>query len=120
MLDDQGHVVPAVVPPARTMVGGEGCGYVLGRSPTTIPLDGPVVGGGWWIRMEYGAPRPFRVRIDLGDTTRRMQLPAGAHTAYFQADGSYDSVVLSYGPRGRGTCITQLVLGNAVAPPQAP
>ena len=24
-----------------------------------------------------------------------MRLPAGAHTAYFQADGSYDSVVLA-------------------------
>ena len=77
------------------MVGGEGCGYVLHRAPTTIPLDGPVVGGGWWIRMEYGAPRPFRVRIGLGDTTRQMRLPAGDHTAYFQADGSYDSVVLA-------------------------
>ncbi len=117
VLDDQGRVTPAAIVPARTMVGGEGCGYVLRRTPTTIPLDGPVVGGGWWIRMEYGAPRPFRVRIDLGDTSRRMRLPAGAHTAYFQADGSYDSVVIANSPAGRGTCITQLVLGNAVAPP---
>ena len=116
VLDDQGRVTPAAVPPARSMVGGEGCGYVLRRTPTTIPLDGPVVGGGWWIRMDYGAPRPFRVRIGLGDTTRRMRLPAGAHTAYFQADGSYDSVVLANSPRGKGACVTQLVLGNAVAP----
>jgi len=117
VLDGQGRVTPAIVPPARSMVGGEGCGYVLHRAPTTIPLDGPVVGGGWWIRMDYGAPRPFRVRIGLGDTSERMRLPAGAHTAYFKADGSYDSVVLANSPRGRGACVTQLVLGNAVAPP---
>jgi hypothetical protein len=67
--------------------------------------------------MDYGAPRPFLARIGLGDTSRRMRLPAGAHTAYFQADGSYDSVVIDNSPAGRGTCITQLVLGNAVAPP---
>jgi hypothetical protein len=117
VLDDQGRVTPAVIVPARTMVGGEGCGYVLRRTPTTIPLDGPVVGGGWWIRMDYGAPRPFLARIGLGDTSRRMRLPAGAHTAYFQADGSYDSVVIANSRAGRGTCVTQLVLGNAVAPP---
>jgi hypothetical protein len=117
VLDDQGRVTPAAIPPARSMVGGEGCGYVLRRTPTVIPLDGPVVGGGWWIRMDYGAPRPFDVRIGLGDTTRRMRLPAGAHSAYFQADGSYDSVLLANGPGGRGACVTQLVLGNAVAPP---
>lgn len=117
VLDDQGRVTPAVIVPARTMVGGEGCGYVLRRTPTTIPLDGPVVGGGWWIRMDYGAPRPFLARIGLGDASRRMRLPAGAHTAYFQADGSYDSVVIANSPAGRGTCITELVLGNAVAPP---
>ena len=47
-----------------------------------------------------------------------MRLPAGAHTAYFQADGSYDSVVLAQQPAaGKGACVTQLVLGNAVAPP---
>jgi hypothetical protein len=99
------------------MVGGEGCGYVLRRTPTTIPLDGPVIGGGWWIRMAYGAPKPFWVDIGFGDTTRRMRLPAGDHTAYFQADGSYDSLELANDPAGRGACVTQLVLGNAVAPP---
>jgi hypothetical protein len=116
---DDGTLEAAIVPPARTMVGGEGCGYVLQRNPTSIPLDGPVIGGGWWIRMEYGAPRPFRVRIGLGDGTTRMRLPAGDHTAYFRADGFYDTVRLYNAPAGRGTCITHLVLGNAVAQPSS-
>jgi hypothetical protein len=118
-VQDSGLLTPAIVLSARTMVGGEGCGYVLHRAPTTIPLDGPVIGGGWWIRMEYGAPRAFRVRIGLGDTTTTMRLPAGDHTAYFRADGSYDSVVLAHSARGRDTCVTHLVLGNAVAQPPA-
>jgi hypothetical protein len=104
------------------MVGGTGCGYVLGRSPTDIPLDGPVIGGGWWIRMEYGAPHAFRVRIGLGTSTRTMRLPAGDHTAYFKADGSYSSVELTNGRRGQNACVTQLVLGTpaaAGAPPAA-
>lgn len=117
VLDDTGRVTPAVIPAARTMVGGSGCGYVLGRSPTTIPLDGPVIGGGWWISMEYAAPHAFEARIGLGDTTRRMRLPAGDHTAYFQADGSYSSVVVDNGPQGRHACVTRLVLGAPAAAP---
>jgi hypothetical protein len=114
-IKDDGELTQAIVLPARTMVGGSGCGYVLHRAPTEIPLDGPVVGGGWWIRMEYGAPRAFAVRIGMGSTTMRMRLPAGAHTAYFKADGSYNTVRLANDAAGRSACITHLVLGNAVA-----
>jgi hypothetical protein len=89
---------------------------VLHRAATSIALNGPVIGGGWWIRMEYASPRGFRAHIGLGDTREQMWLPAGDHTAYFQADGRYDSVDLSYGARGRGTCVTQLTLGAPVPP----
>jgi hypothetical protein len=119
VLDDQGRLTEALIPPTRTMVGGAGCGYVLGASPTDIPLDGPVVGGGWWIRMEYGAPHAFRVRIGLGETTRTMNLPAGDHAAYFKADGSYNSVVVQNSRRGSDACVTQLTLGAPIAPPSS-
>jgi hypothetical protein len=118
-LKDSGDLVPAIVLPARVMVPGEGCGYVLRRStPTSIPLNGPVIGGGWWIRMEYGAPRPFTATISSGETRHRIRFPAGDHTAYFRADGNYESVLIDNDAAGRGACVTNLVLGNAVA--QAP
>ena len=101
------------------MVGGQGCGYVLGTSPTRIPLDGPVVGGGWWIRLAYASPAAFDVRIGLGETTHTMQLPEGAHTAFFKADGNYDSILLDNGDSGAGACVTELVLGAPSAPPVA-
>jgi hypothetical protein len=119
VLDDVGRLTEAVIPTTRTMVGGQGCGYVLGRSPTSIPLDGPVIGGGWWIRMEYGAPHPFHVKIRLGGTSETMRLPRGDHTAYFKADGSYDSVVLENGRGGENACVTRLVLGLPTAQPAA-
>jgi hypothetical protein len=119
-IKDDGTLTQAIVLPARTMVGGAGCGFVLHRTPTDIPLDGPVVGGGWWIRMEYGARRAFAVRIGLGDTMTRMRLPAGDHAAYFKADGSYDTVHLFNNAAGRGACVTHLILGNAVAQPLTP
>lgn len=115
MLSGSGRLVPLGFPPQRTMIHGQGqgCGYILHRKrPTTIPLDGPVVGGGWWIAMAYASPHDFGVQIELGDSTREMKLPAGMHTAYFKADGSYGSVVLRNEPEGESACITALVLGN--------
>lgn len=122
VLDRAGRPVPMTFPPRRTMIRGRGCGYILKKyEPTTIPLDGPVIGGGWWISMAYGSPRDFDVRIRLGDSTRDMHLPAGFHTAYFRADGSYNSVVLENEPAGATACVTALVLGNPDTPtPAAP
>jgi hypothetical protein len=116
VLDDSGRLTEAVLPTARTMVGGEGCGYVLGTSPTTIPLDGPVIGGGWWIRMAYVSPQAFQVRISMGTTIRTLDLPRGPHTAFFKADGSYESLRLDNSGRG-GACVTDLTLGAPIAPP---
>jgi hypothetical protein len=116
VLDDAGRLTEAVLPAARTMVGGQGCGYVLGSTPTTIPLDGPVVGGGWWIRMAYISPEALTVRISLGTTTETLDLPQGPHTAFFKADGSYESVRLDNSGRG-GACVTELTLGAPIAPP---
>ena len=37
--------------------GGSGCGFPLtGKQTTTIPLDGPVIGGGWWLQVSYASP----------------------------------------------------------------
>jgi hypothetical protein len=117
VLDDVGRLTPAQIPPTRTMVGGTGCGYVLHRAPTRIPLNGPVIGGGWWIRMAYGAPRAFKARIGLDDRTFTMLLPEGAHTAYFKADGPFSSVDIENDLDGRGTCVTSLALGAPSAQP---
>jgi hypothetical protein len=117
VLDDSGRVVPAQIPPTRAMVGGAGCGYVLRRTATSIPLNGPVIGGGWWIRMTYGAPRAFRARIALDDRSFTMRLPRGDHTAYFRADGPFSSVLVDNDRAGRGACVTSLALGAPSAQP---
>ena len=92
VLDDRGKLAPVGIPPARYHDGrSAAAATVLTGDTATIPLDGPVIGGGWWIRMDYGAPRPFRARIGLGrHEPARLRLPAGLHTVFFQADGSFD------------------------------
>jgi len=109
--NDQGRLSLVSIPQRRVMLPGQGCGYILKRKPTTIPLDGPVVGGGWWIRMTYGSPRDFDATVTLGSKSRTMHFPAGLHTMYFQADGTYSSVVVDNGRRARTACVTSLALG---------
>jgi hypothetical protein len=77
-----------------------------------VPLNGPVIGGGWWIQMGYAAPHDFSVTVRLGDRTHAMTLPAGLHQVFFEASGSYDSVSLDNDRRGATACVSQLVLGR--------
>ena len=112
VIDDAGRLAPAQIPPTRVMVGGVGCGYILKRNvATAITLNGPVIGGGWWIAMSYAAPKPFRATIGLGTDTFPISFPAGFHTAYFRADGSYSAVLVDNSPPGAHTCITSVTLG---------
>jgi hypothetical protein len=109
--NDLGQLSLVSIPQRRVMVPGQGCGYILKAKPTTIPLDGPVIGGGWWIRMTYGSPRDFDATVKLGSTSHTMRFPAGLHTMYFQADGSYKSVVIENDRQARTACVTALALG---------
>jgi hypothetical protein len=116
VIDGIGRVVPAQIPQTRFLVGGTGCGYVLKKHiPTALPLNGPVIGGGWWIKMTYAAPKDFVATIGMGSQQTRMNLPAGVHSAYFRANGSYSSVLMDNSPSGNHACVTSLVLGQPLA-----
>jgi hypothetical protein len=116
VIDDTGRLVQAQIPRTRFMVGETGCGYVLKRRvPTAITLNGPVIGGGWWIKMTYGAPKAFGAKVGLGSSSFHMDFPAGDHTVYFRANGSYSAVLMDNSPQGAHACITSLTLGQPTA-----
>ena len=111
--NDAGQLTFALIKPRRTMVPQQGCGYILKKNkPTVIPLDGPVIGGGWWIEMGYAGANDFKLKVTYGDHTKVMRLPAGLHTAFFEASGAFDSVTLDNGPRGATSCVGKLNLGE--------
>ena len=86
--------------PTRTMVPNDGCGYPLEGKQTKIPLDGPVIGGGWWIQIGYASPRPVSLRVEAGDDVHDLDLPKGLHNAFVQASGEFQEVTVSRYPRG--------------------
>ena len=92
------------------------CAYPLEGGVVRIPLDGPVIGGGWWITMDYDSPVDTSLRLVAGDEAHDVDLPAGEHTAWFQAAGTFDEVMLNSFPEDTGLCITDLALGSPEPP----
>lgn len=116
LFDDEGRLSPVVIPPVRSMEPTDDCGYraVPGRT-TTVPLNGPVIGGGWWIQMGYGSQRDVTVEVVAGDRTYDVDLPRGLHNLYFEAEGEFTAVRItddrpSDAPPS-GLCIATLDLG---------
>lgn len=109
---DSGTLTPVAVPPTRTMLPQPGCGYRLTAGGTTIPLDGPVIGGGWWMQMGYASPRPVTVEITAGTERHLVELPQGLHNVFFQAAGDFSEVTLERrSTSSSGLCVTDLVVG---------
>ncbi len=117
--DDTGHLSPVSIPPTRRQLGGSGCGFPLRGETTTIPLDGPVIGGGWWLQVSYASPREVSLHLQAGDEGHDLTLPDGLHNAFVVAAGDFDQVVLSDYPPGTGLCVTALTLGLPAPTPPA-
>ncbi|GAB3783764.1 hypothetical protein [Nocardioides ungokensis] len=111
MFDDSGNLAPVVIPPTRRMIPEVGCGYTLHGRRTTIPLDGPVIGGGWWIQIGYASPKAVSLRVTAGDDVHDLDLPKGLHNVFVQASGSFQEVTVSRYPRSSGLCVVDLTLG---------
>jgi len=116
--DDSGHLAPVVVPPTRRMIPNLGCGYTLQGRRTKIPLDGPVIGGGWWIQIGYASPKAVSLRVTAGDDVHDLDLPKGLHNVFVQASGDFQEVTVSRYPRSSHLCVVDLSLG--VPSPGAP
>jgi len=119
VIDDTGKLAPVGVTPVRSMKPTNGCGYRLIGNSVTIPLDGPVIGGGWWIEMDYQSTGELPARLVAGDAVHDVDLPAGKHTVFFSAEGTFRLVDVQHDGhdsegRDPGLCVTSLVLGLPV------
>jgi hypothetical protein len=119
VFDDQGHLSPASIPPTRQQLGGSGCGFPLTGQKMTIPLDGPVIGGGWWLRISYASPKDVSVHVQAGEEGHDLELPKGLHNVFVQAAGNFADVRFSNYASRSGLCVTALTLGAPVATPSA-
>jgi hypothetical protein len=111
IFDDQGRLSPVSIPATRVNQPGSGCGFPVVGTTTTIPLDGPVIGGGWWLQVSYASPQAVDLRLTAGEEQHELNLPKGLHNVFVQAAGDFDRVELSDYPEDTGLCVTALTLG---------
>lgn len=114
VVDSSGSVVPAVVTGVRHSLPGprESCGYAVRGSDRSIPLDGPVVFGSWWVRMGYLSSANSPVVVTAGDATYSTVLKAGVHALYFQGGDRFDSIEVSGLASGVTMCTDDVLVGR--------
>ena len=124
IVDSTGAVVPVVVTGVRHSLPGpqESCGYAVQREETSIPLDGPVAFGGWWVRIGYLSSGPSPVVVTAGDATYSTVLEPGVHALYFQGGTQFDRVEISGLSSGVTMCTDDVLVGRIrpVTEPQSP
>lgn len=118
-LADDGHVSPVVIQPVRqaeTSVRNR-CPYPAKQQPSvTVPLDGPVLGTGWWVRAAYYAKSAGTMQVTAGDDSYDVVVEPGLHSLFFEAGGKrFDSVSFTGLDDNSGFCVSEVELGNPVA-----
>jgi hypothetical protein len=115
LFDAAGDLARVRLDPARRMKlpkdADPDCPVPLEGGTLRIPLDGPVLGS-WWISVDYDSPVDTHFRLVAGDEEHELDVPAGEHTAWFKAEGTFRTVEVDSFPEGTGLCITDLVLGS--------
>jgi hypothetical protein len=128
MVSDGGTIEPMVVERVRagTDPRKKGCPYPVKDGEVDVPLDGPVIGGGWWVRAAYAADDPSPVEVTAGESHYTTDLRQGLHNLFFRADGEFDSIQFTGIDPGATVCFTELELGlprpfsNGTPPSPAP
>jgi hypothetical protein len=114
MIDSKGNIEPVVVTSVRRNEPGprEGCGYPLRTKAISVPLNGPVAFGGWWVRMGYISSGRSPVVIKAGAASYSTVLLPGVHAIYFAGGPTFDSIEISGLVPGVTMCTDDVTVGR--------
>ena len=91
------------------------CGFPV-RNERTIPLDGPVLGFGWRVRVGYTADADTTATISLGDVDTEVSLLAGDHVLELPGNAEYEGVTFSDVDPASDVCISSVLVGTTQVP----
>ena len=117
VFDDDGRLVRPELDAARNAAAPapQPCGYPV-AGDTAIPLDGPVLGFGWRLRIAYAADRAAAATVTIGDVSTPVDLLAGEHVLELSGDAEYEFVTVTGPDRAAGVCVSQVSVGKPVVP----
>ncbi|MBB3089306.1 hypothetical protein [Nocardioides albus] len=119
---EKGELGPLVIDAVRRQAPSTSttCPYPAEDGSITVPLDGPVLGTGWWTRVSYRASADGPVTVTAGDEVYTWKVEEGLHSLFFVAGAErFDSIVLSGLSDDSAVCVIEAELGSptVVEPP---
>lgn len=118
--DQTGRLVEPGLDVARRFVPpppAPGCdGYPIDGTGRTVPLDGPVFGAVWRLRMEYSASTATPVTVTRGANVTETTLLEGSHLLEMSGEGQYDAVRIEPADPGAEVCVHRLLVGTTDYP----
>ncbi|UDY22422.1 hypothetical protein [Nocardioides sp. Kera G14] len=115
-----GHIRPALITPVRHDVGGadRGCSFPERGGRIIVPLDGPVLGYGWWVKVSYYSATATPLTVQAGSLHHETVVDPGLHSLYFPASGErFSTLDFTSIANASGFCITDVQLGKPEAAP---
>lgn len=118
VIGQDGHLRPMLVDPVRRAApsASTGCPYPVTGRTVTVPLDGPVIGSGWWVHVSYAAAADGTMRVTAGEASYDVHVEAGLHSLFFTAGGErFQQISLTRVSPGSLGCVSGLELGKPKA-----
>jgi hypothetical protein len=116
-VDAGGQLVSPELDRARNAVtpAPRACGYPI-AGQRVVPLDGPVIGFGWRVRVTYTADADTEATISLGEVDTDVSLLGGEHVLELPGDAEYESVRFSRVDPAAGLCVSAISVGTTQLP----
>jgi hypothetical protein len=114
MPDATGRLRLAGIPWVRSGLPGPrpGCGWAVSDRAVTIPRDGPVSFGSFWVRIGYLSSGSSPVVVTAGDSSYSTVLKPGVHALFVRGGDKYDSVEISKLAPGVTMCTDDVHAGR--------
>jgi hypothetical protein len=122
VFDDAGELVRPDLDVARRAVPAPatgGCsGHLVDDAGATVPLNGPVLGFVWRLRLEYDATRATPGRISFGGEDVDVTFDRGHHLMEMTAAApdTWDEITIDGLDPGSEVCVTQALVGQTTVP----